>query len=184
MLEAAVTKWNFLKFAPGLVGGHCIGVDPYYLTLKAQSVGYDPQVILSDRQINDGMGAYVAQQTIKKLSLKKSLNERSKVLIMGVTFKENCSDIRNPRVEYIYNELQSFGLEVEVYDPLADVTEVEHEYGFRLVEDSDFDKYSAVILAVAHSVFKNLDWLKIRREVEVIFDVKSILPKDLCDSRL
>jgi UDP-N-acetyl-D-galactosamine dehydrogenase len=184
VLEAAGTKWNFLKFSPGLVGGHCIGVDPYYLTYKAESLGYHPQVILSGRKINDNMGAYVAQRTIKALSQKKQLNGSPRILIMGITFKENCPDIRNSRVIDIYRELEDYELEVEVYDPHANREEVKEEYDIELLEKADFDSYQAIVLAVAHESFKALDWSSISKNVPVIFDVKGLLPKDLVDLRL
>lgn len=183
VLAAAGTKWNFLKFFPGLVGGHCIGVDPYYLTYKAESLGYHPQVILSGRKINDNMGSYVAQRTIKLLSQKKKLDSKSRVLILGITFKENCPDIRNSRVIDIYNELKDYGVETHVFDPHADKEEVAHEYQINL-HDSISEKYEAVILAVAHNEFLDLDWSKIRSTSSVIFDVKGILPKEFVDSRL
>lgn len=184
VLAAAGTKWNFLKFSPGLVGGHCIGVDPFYLTYKAEELGYHPQVILSGRRINDDMGAYVAQRTIKLLSQKKRLNELSRVLILGITFKENCPDIRNSRVIDIYRELVDYGIETDVFDPNADAAEVFHEYAISLSESPEFTRYEAVILAVSHQEFLHLDWGAIRKQVSVIFDVKGFLSKELVDSRL
>ena len=184
VLEAAGTKWNFLKFSPGLVGGHCIGVDPYYLTYKAESVGYHPQVILAGRRINDNMGAYVAKELIKLLNKKAVLNQQTKVLILGITFKENCPDIRNSRVIDIYSELIDFGLSVDVMDTEADPQEVLEEYGIDLIPNPDFSKYEGLVLAVAHESFVNFDWKQTREQVEVIYDVKGLLPKDLSDSRL
>ena len=184
VLEAAGTKWNFLKFAPGLVGGHCIGVDPFYLTYKAEELGYHPQVILAGRKINDNMGAYVAQRTIKLLSQKKKLNQQTKVLILGITFKENCPDIRNSRVIDIYRELVDFGVDTDVFDPNADHAEVSAEYGLKMLSEPAYTSYEAIILAVAHDQFLELDWSSIRNNVSVIFDVKGLLPKEFVDSRL
>ncbi|MEQ9468777.1 MAG: nucleotide sugar dehydrogenase [Ekhidna sp.] len=183
VLEAAGTKWNFLPFRPGLVGGHCIGVDPYYLTQKAESVGYHPQVILSGRKINDQMGQYVAQRVIKLLGQKKRLDSNCKALIMGFTFKENCPDTRNTRVIDIYEELKTYGIEVDVYDPQADSIQVRHEYGLSLIDNLD-ENYDAIILAVSHAEFLKLDWEKLRNTCSVIFDVKSILPREIVDGRL
>lgn len=183
VLEAAGTKWNFLPFKPGLVGGHCIGVDPYYLTQRAESVGYQPQVILAGRKINDSMGAYVAQKVVKLLGEKQKLSSDASVLILGFTFKENCPDTRNTRVIDIYEELISYGLSPEVYDPQADAQQVEDEYGLRLATKMG-DKYDAIILAVAHREFVELEWEQIRNSTSVIYDVKSLLPKELVDGRL
>jgi len=173
VLEAAGTKWNFLPFRPGLVGGHCIGVDPYYLTYKAQEVGYNPEIILAGRRLNDNMGIYVAGQVIKLMIKKGQKIEGSKILVLGITFKENCPDIRNSRVIDVVRELQDFGCNVEVSDYWADTQEVEREYGLKLVEDSSADDYEAVVLAVAHDKYKNLN-IK-ATESRVIFDIKSIL---------
>lgn len=187
VLEAAGTKWNFLKFYPGLVGGHCIGVDPYYLTSKAESVGYHPQVILSGRRINDGMGMHVANQTVK-LMIKKNFNvNSSKVLVLGMTFKENCPDVRNSRVIDVINELKAFGCHVDVYDPHAIAEEVEHEYQLKPVAKDclqNLAKYTAIILAVAHNEFKDINWGQLKREQHVIFDVKGLLPMTMVDGRL
>lgn len=183
VLEAAGTKWNFLPFRPGLVGGHCIGVDPYYLTQKAESVGYHPQVILSGRKINDQMGQYVAQRVVKLLGQKQRLGSNCKALIMGFTFKENCPDTRNTRVIDIYEELKTYGIEVDVYDPQADSFQVKHEYGLNLI-DSPNKNYDAIILAVSHAEFLELDWKELRNNSSVIFDVKSILPREIVDGRL
>ena len=183
VLEAAGTKWNFLPFKPGLVGGHCIGVDPFYLTQKAESVGYHPQVILSGRKINDQMGQYVAQKVIKLLGLKNRLGNDSKVLILGFTFKENCPDTRNTRVIDIYQELVSYSISVDVYDPQADAKQVEEEYGFPLL-GAIRSGYDAIVLAVSHNEFLELNWDQIRKETPVIYDVKSLLPKRLVDGRL
>lgn len=176
VLEAAGTKWNFLKFYPGLVGGHCIGVDPYYLTYKAQEIGYHSKVILSGRQINDSMGAYVAKETIKHLiSTDKSL-KRTNVLIMGATFKENVTDIRNSKVVDILNELRSFSINVDVVDPHASSEELEHEYGFSLCEKPG-NKYDAVIVAVSHKEYLNLDenyFNSISAEHGLLVDIKGM----------
>ena len=184
VLEAAGTKWNFLKFSPGLVGGHCIGVDPFYLTYKAEELGYHPQVILSGRKINDGMGAFVAQQLIKRLSKVKLMNASTRVLILGITFKENCPDIRNSRVIDIYKELKEYGIEVDVHDPEANNDDVSQEYGFELIDKLFFNKYEAVVLAVAHDFYLKLEWKMIRSQVAMIYDVKSCLPKEIYDHRL
>jgi len=184
VLQAAGTKWNFLNFKPGLVGGHCIGVDPYYLTHKAEGLGYKPEVILAGRRLNDRMGQEIAQRTIRLMGLKKQLNPDTKVLILGITFKENCPDIRNSKVIDIIHELKSFNLEVEVHDPNADVEEVLHEYGFSLLSNFDPQNYAAIILAVSHDQFLKFDWSFIRRKVKVIFDVKGILDRSLSDARL
>ncbi|MEP4535146.1 MAG: nucleotide sugar dehydrogenase [Cyclobacteriaceae bacterium] len=184
VLEAAGTKWNFLKFSPGLVGGHCIGVDPYYLTHKSEELGYHPQVILAGRKINDNMGAYVAQKTVKLLSQKGNMTPSSRILIMGLTFKENCPDIRNTRVVDIYSELKSYNLAIDVFDPNVNPAEVKAEYGIDLKQDPEIASYEAVILAVGHRSFLKINWREIRQQVPVIFDVKGILDRDLVDSRL
>ncbi|WKN40726.1 Vi polysaccharide biosynthesis UDP-N-acetylglucosamine C-6 dehydrogenase TviB [Tunicatimonas pelagia] len=183
VLEAAGTKWNFLPFRPGLVGGHCIGVDPFYLTHKAESVGYHPQVILAGRRINDNMGIFVANKLVKLLSQKGSAIRDANVLMLGITFKENCPDIRNSRVIDIIRELQSFGINVEVYDLLADNEEVLHEYGLSLVENLQ-DTYDGIVIAVGHEAFQEIDWAKYRESGAVIYDVKSFLNKELVDNRL
>lgn len=182
VLEAAGTKWNFLPFKPGLVGGHCIGVDPYYLTHKAQSLGYTPEVILAGRRINDNMGKYVAQETVKLMCQNKTDLSKAKVLILGITFKENCPDVRNTRVVDIIDEFDQFNIETHVYDPLADKVEVKEEYDIELIRDLKED-YSAIILAVAHSVFDDLDWRKIKGDA-IVFDVKGILPKSIANASL
>ncbi len=183
VLEAAGTKWNFLKFQPGLVGGHCIGVDPYYLTHKAQSIGHNPEIILAGRRINDGMGSYIASRVIKKLIAKGNSVAQSKVLILGITFKENCPDIRNSKVVDIIDELKSYQLDVDVYDPLASEIEVQDEYSISLLNDIGGD-YEAIVLAVAHSEFKSLDWRKLTSNNPVVFDVKAFLSDDLATERL
>ena len=180
VLEAAGTKWNFLPFKPGLVGGHCIGVDPYYLTHKAQEVGYNPEIILAGRRLNDNMGIYVANQIIKLMIKKGQKIEGAKVLVLGITFKENCPDIRNSRVIDVIRELQDFGCDVEVSDYWADGEEVKREYNLDLVKDANFNDYEAVVLAVAHDEYKKLDIAP--NSEKVIFDIKSML-KD-SDGRL
>ncbi|WP_151943794.1 Vi polysaccharide biosynthesis UDP-N-acetylglucosamine C-6 dehydrogenase TviB [Aliarcobacter butzleri] len=179
VLAAAGTKWNFLPFRPGLVGGHCIGVDPYYLTHKAQSIGYNPEIILAGRRLNDNMGIYVANQVIKLMIKKGHKIEGSKVLVLGITFKENCPDIRNSRVIDVIEELQEFGCNIDVYDPWADTKEVEHEYSLKLIKELNTDKYEAIVLAVAHNEFKQL---KLKTNENIVFDIKSIL--DETDGRL
>jgi UDP-N-acetyl-D-galactosamine dehydrogenase len=187
VLEAAATKWNFLKFYPGLVGGHCIGVDPYYLTHKAESLGYHPQVILSGRRINDSMGSHVASQTVK-LMIKKNINVGlSKVLVLGMTFKENCPDVRNSRSIDVIKELKDFGCSVDVYDPHAIAEEVVHEYGVVPVGAqclSRLSDYNSIVLTVAHNEFKDIPWDKIDKNKQVVFDVKGLLPRDMVDGRL
>ena len=173
VLEAAGTKWNFLKFKPGLVGGHCIGVDPYYLTHKAQEVGYNPEIILAGRRLNDNMGIYVANQVIKLMIKKGHKIEGSNVLILGITFKENCPDIRNSRVIDVIRELQEFGCYIDVSDYWADADEVEHEYNLSLQKEPNLSSYDAVVLAVAHNNYRHLE---LNNEKQVIFDIKSILP--------
>lgn len=185
VLEAAGTKWNFLNFRPGLVGGHCIGVDPYYLAQKAQEVGYHPEIILAGRRLNDGMGAYVAGEVVK-LMLKAGRQVRgAKALILGITFKENCPDIRNTRVVDIYHELRTYGMEVDIFDPWASREEVQHEYGLDIISQYPADNgYEAIILAVAHDAFRNIDILTHRQKGTIIYDVKGILPKEWVDARL
>lgn len=179
VLAAAGTKWNFLPFRPGLVGGHCIGVDPYYLTHKAQSIGYNPEIILAGRRLNDNMGIYVANQVIKLMIKKGHKIEGSKVLVLGITFKENCPDIRNSRVIDVIEELQEFGCNIDIYDPWADTKEVEHEYNLKLIKELNIAKYEAIVLAVAHNEFKQLE---LKTNNNVVFDIKSIL--DETDGRL
>lgn len=184
VLEAAGTKWNFLPFRPGLVGGHCIGVDPYYLTHKAQEVGYNPEIILAGRRLNDNMGMYVANQVLKLMIQKEHKVAGAKVLVLGITFKENCPDIRNSRVIDVIQELKEFGTDVEVYDPWANNKEVQREYGLSLIDNSGLKikNYNAVILAVAHNEFKNLDLRT--TDDQVLFDIKSFIDNDDVDGRL
>ena len=174
VLEAAGTKWNFLPFRPGLVGGHCIGVDPYYLTHKAQEVGYNPEIILAGRRLNDNMGIYVANQVIKLMIKKGQKIEGAKILVLGITFKENCPDIRNSRVIDVIRELQDFGCEVQVSDYWADKEEVKREYNLDLLENTNLntDNFDAIILAVSHNEYKNLS---LKNPKQVIFDIKSVL---------
>ncbi len=179
VLEAAGTKWNFLPFKPGLVGGHCIGVDPYYLTHKAQQVGYNPEIILAGRRLNDNMGIYVANQVIKLMIKKGYKIEGSKVLILGITFKENCPDIRNSRVIDVIEELQEFGCDITVSDYWADADEVKREYNLDLNNNVNYDDYEAVVLAVAHDKFRDI---KLDNPNQIVYDIKSIL--DNSDGRL
>lgn len=183
VLEAAGTKWNFLPFRPGLVGGHCIGVDPYYLTHKAEAVGYHPQVILSGRRINDNMGIVISNQIIKLLVQKGITVKGSKSLIMGITFKENCPDIRNSRVVDVISELSSFGLDVDVYDPHANSSEVFAEYNLSL-KDKIVEKYDSVVLAVAHEEFREFQYGNHLNSPGVLYDIKGMLDKKFVDKRL
>lgn len=187
VLEAAGSKWNFLPFRPGLVGGHCIGVDPYYLTHKAQAIGYHPEIILAGRRLNDSMGFYVAKQVIKLMVQRDQLSSRSRALILGLTFKENCPDLRNTRVVDMVGELRSFGIGVDVYDPWADPTEAEREYGIQLVPAPEAGIYDAIILAVAHREFAQWGAAAIRafgNPKAVLYDIKHVLPADAVDGRL
>ncbi|HEX4479613.1 MAG TPA: nucleotide sugar dehydrogenase, partial [Rudaea sp.] len=187
VLDAAGTKWNFLPFRPGLVGGHCIGVDPYYLTHKAQQIGYHPEVILSGRRINDGMGAHVAQRVIHQMVQRRMHVAQANVLVLGLAFKENCPDLRNTRVIDVIAELRNYAANVDVYDPWVDADEAQHEYGLQLVQTPDEKKYDAIILAVAHKQFVTLGAAGIRafgKPECVLFDVKQVLPKNECDDRL
>ena len=183
VLEAAGTKWNFLPFKPGLVGGHCIGVDPYYLTYKAEGLGYRPEVILSGRRINDNMGIHVANAVIKQMARHDLPINKSQILVLGLTFKENCPDIRNSKVVDVIRELESFGAEVDVFDPHADAEEVKHEYGFDLTP-ALHKVYHAVVLAVGHDQFKTMSWDTIRGPRTIVYDVKGILPKSTVTARL
>ena len=187
VLEAAGTKWNFLPFRPGLVGGHCIGVDPYYLTHKAQQVGYHPEMILSGRRINDGMGAYVVSQLVKQMIKRRIHVEGARVLVMGLTFKENCPDLRNTRVVDIISELADYNVAVDVFDPQVNPREAEAEYGVRPVAQPEAGTYDATILAVAHREFSELGVEGIRawgKPEHVLFDLKYLLPKEAVDLRL
>ncbi len=187
VLEAAGTKWNFLPFRPGLVGGHCIGVDPYYLTYKAQEIGYNPEVILSGRRINDGMGPHVAECVIKLMLQKKVHVVDAKILILGFTFKENCPDIRNTRVIDIVNEFATYHSQVDIYDPWIAIDEANAEYNASFLPDLPSTKYDAIILAVNHDEFKNLGAEKIHalgKKNHILFDVKNALPRNQVDGRL
>ena len=187
VLEAAGSKWNFLPFRPGLVGGHCIGVDPYYLTHKAQAIGYHPEMILAGRRINDSMGHYVAHETIKLMIKRGMPIAGARALVLGLTFKENCPDLRNTRVVDIVAELQSFGVQVDVHDPWIDAAEAEHEYGIHPASDPEAGTYDAIIIAVAHRQFRDLGIEGIRRfgrPGAVVYDVKYLFPADAVDGRL
>lgn len=186
VLEAAGTKWNFLPFKPGLVGGHCIGVDPYYLAQKAQESGYYPEIILAGRRINDSMGSFVASEIVKKMVQKDIPVKGAKTLLLGFTFKENCPDVRNTRVIDIYQDLVEFGLDVTVYDPWVNQEEVHQEYGIKVSNtESVLDtKYSAIILAVSHREFLEIEFNNIKDDVSVLFDIKGFLPQNLIDARL
>jgi UDP-N-acetyl-D-galactosamine dehydrogenase len=187
VLEAAGTKWNFLPFRPGLVGGHCIGVDPYYLTHKAQSVGYHPEMILAGRRLNDGMGEYVVSQLVKKMLKKKIHVEGANVLVMGLTFKENCPDLRNTRVVDIVAELEEYNVNVDVVDPWCSSEEAQAEYGIALQDKPETGNYDAIVIAVAHNEFKELGAHKIRtlgKDTHVLYDLKYVLDKSDVDMRL
>jgi len=186
VLTAAATKWNFLKFSPGLVGGHCIGVDPYYLAQKAKDVGYNPEIILAGRKMNDSMGSYVAQETVKLMIDKGISIKGSNTLVLGITFKENCPDIRNSRVIDIIREFKTYKVNIDVYDPWADIDTVKQEYNLNLINNASLLKrnYDAIVLAVSHKEFLSLDLEKLISVTGVIFDVKSFYPKSNTDSRL
>lgn len=187
VLQAAGTKWNFLPFRPGLVGGHCIGVDPYYLTHKAQSIGYHPEIILAGRRLNDGMGAYVVSQLVKGMLKRRIQVEGSRVLVMGLTFKENCPDLRNTRVVDIVEELREFNVCADVYDPWIDAQESEHEYGITPVKMLKKNTYDAIIIAVAHDQFKNMGAKEIRalgKLEHVLYDLKYVVAREESDLRL
>jgi len=187
VLKAAGTKWNFLPFRPGLVGGHCIGVDPYYLTHKAESIGYHPQVILAGRRINDGMGSYVVGQLVKQMIKRRIQVDGASILVLGLAFKENCPDLRNTKVIDIVNELADYNVNVDVYDPWVSVEGARHEYGITPVDALVAGKYDAVVLAVAHREFKDIGAAGIRRlgkKNHVLFDLKCLLPKGEADIRL
>lgn len=187
VLQAAGTKWNFLPFRPGLVGGHCIGVDPYYLTHKAQAIGYHPEIILAGRRLNDSMGGYVVSQLVKAMTKKRIYVEGARVLVMGLTFKENCPDLRNTRVVDIVKELGEYNVAVDVYDPWVEKEEAEHEYGITPVETPQAGKYDAVILAVSHERFVKMGADEIRKlgkPAHILYDLKYVLPADASDLRL
>ncbi|WP_180186106.1 Vi polysaccharide biosynthesis UDP-N-acetylglucosamine C-6 dehydrogenase TviB [Acinetobacter sp. YH01008] len=187
VLQAAGTKWNFLPFRPGLVGGHCIGVDPYYLTHKAQSIGYHPEIILAGRRLNDGMGAYVVTQLVKAMIKKKIQVEGAKVLVLGLSFKENCPDIRNTKIIDIVNELTEYNIVADVYDPWVDASEAQHEYGINPVKNVEQGQYDAVILAVAHDQFKAMGAEALRalgKPAHILYDLKYVLDQSESDLRL
>lgn len=184
VIDAAASKWNFIKLSPGLVGGHCISVDPYYLIQKAQVYGVLPRVMSNAKRLNDGMGAYVANQTIKAMNKKGVMVKDANILILGITFKENCPDIRNTKVVDIYSTLSEYTSNITVYDPWADVECVKREYGINIVRDLPKEKFDAVILAVAHKEFLNLDIKSLVKEVGVVYDVKGILDRNIIDERL
>ncbi|MCG9714977.1 Vi polysaccharide biosynthesis UDP-N-acetylglucosamine C-6 dehydrogenase TviB [Shewanella insulae] len=187
VLEAAGTKWNFLPFRPGLVGGHCIGVDPYYLTHKAQSVGYHPEMILAGRRLNDGMGQYVVSQLVKNMLKKRIHVEGANVLVMGLTFKENCPDLRNTKVVDIVSELNEYNINVDIVDPWCSNDEAEHEYGLSLCEELKVNHYDAIIMAVAHNEFREMGAEAIHtlgKADHVLYDLKYVLPKENVDMRL
>jgi len=179
VLEAAGTKWNFLPFKPGLVGGHCIGVDPYYLAQKAQEHGYHPEIILAGRRLNDGMGDYVASEIVKCMIKKNIQVNESKVLILGITFKENCPDVRNTKVVDLVYALKDYGANIAIHDPWADEQEVINEYGLMSLKSLPNEKFDAVVLTVAHSKFKDLDILSLKKEKAIVYDLKNLLPKNI-----
>jgi UDP-N-acetyl-D-galactosamine dehydrogenase len=187
VLQAAGTKWNFLPFRPGLVGGHCIGVDPYYLTHKAQEIGYHPEMILSGRRINDNMSLYVAER-VAQLMVKKRIHVNgAKILVMGLTFKENCPDLRNSKVADVVRELAKYGANVDVFDPWVDIDEAEHEYGIRPIKKPLQGEYDAVVMAVAHNEFRKMGLKKVRalaKKKHVLFDIKYVFKTDEVDGRL
>ena len=184
VLTAAGTKWNFLPFKPGLVGGHCIGVDPYYLAQKAQEFGYHPEIILAGRRLNDSMGQYIASEVVKKMLQNDSRVKGANVLVLGVTFKENCPDVRNTKVVDVVHNLKEFGAKVTIHDPWANPEEITHEYNLDTTQELPNEKFDAIILAVAHDEFKDLDINSLLNENGIVYDVKNFLPKDQVDARL
>jgi UDP-N-acetyl-D-galactosamine dehydrogenase len=187
VLRAAGSKWNFLPFRPGLVGGHCIGVDPYYLTHKAQEIGYHPEMILAGRRLNDNMAIYVAEQVVRLMSSRKIHVKGSRVLVLGVTFKENCPDIRNSKIVDVIRELGKLGARVDIYDPWADPGETRHEYGIKLLREPKESTYDAVLMAVAHDQFKQMGIRSVRRfgkPKHVVYDIKYVFPASATDGRL
>ena len=184
VIEAAATKWNFLPFKPGLVGGHCIGVDPYYLTYKAESLGYHPAVVSSGRKVNDQMGVFVASKLIKLMIQKGIRIKDSNILILGITFKENCSDVRNTKVVDVYNELKTYNTNVDVFDPWANKKEVQDEFKISLIENWEQKHYEAIVFAVAHNEFKNISFSKLSSNSTVIYDTKGFIKRNLIDGRL
>jgi UDP-N-acetyl-D-galactosamine dehydrogenase len=187
VLKAAGTKWNFLPFRPGLVGGHCIGVDPYYLTHKAEQLGHHPQIILAGRRLNDGMGAYVASQMVKAMLRRRIHVDGARVLVMGLTFKENCPDLRNTRVVDVVRELEDYGVAVDVHDPLADPGEAAREYGLELTAEPRPGTYDGIVLAVAHAPYRTMGSARLRslgRDPHVLYDLKHLLAAEESDLRL
>jgi UDP-N-acetyl-D-galactosamine dehydrogenase len=185
VLEAAATKWNFLPFKPGLVGGHCIGVDPFYLAQKAQQFGYHPEIILAGRRMNDSIGKYVALEIVKLLIKNDVQVKGANVLMLGITFKENCPDIRNTKAIDIYHELNQFDINVDVYDPYANVEEVNHEYQIKSFRKlPDLNQYKVVLLAVAHNEFKSFDFQQMKDDGMLIYDVKGFINREIVDARL
>ena len=184
VLAAAGTKWNFLNFKPGLVGGHCIGVDPYYLAQKAQEAGYHPEIILAGRRLNDSMGEYVAKRIVKLLIKNKITVYTSKILILGITFKENCPDVRNTKIVDVVTALQDYGIEIYIYDSWASPEAVMHEYGIVTTNKLPTEKYDAVVLAVSHDEFLKLDLSTLKKEKAIVYDVKGVLDLDLIDGKL
>ena len=184
VIEAASSKWNFIKLSPGLVGGHCISVDPYYLIQKAQVYGVLPRVMSNARRLNDGMGAYVADQTIRLMNKKGVMVKDAKILLLGITFKENCPDVRNTKVADIAHTLKEYTQNITIYDPWANADRVRREYNVEITNELPNDKYDAIILAVAHKDFQNLDLKALQKENCVVYDVKGVLPRDIIDGRL
>jgi UDP-N-acetyl-D-galactosamine dehydrogenase len=184
VLEAASTKWNFLPFKPGLVGGHCIGVDPYYLAQKAQEVGYHPEIILAGRRLNDSMGEYVATEVLKLMVQNNITIKGSKILMLGITFKENCPDIRNTKAIDVYRNLESFNMDIDVYDPWADQEEVKKEYGIKTVKELNDNSYDAIIHVVAHKEFLELNLENLKKETSIVYDVKGTLDEKQINKRL
>jgi len=179
VLEAAGTKWNFLKFKPGLVGGHCIGVDPYYLAQKAQEVGYHPEIILAGRKLNDSMGEYIASRVVKLMIKKEIPVNKASVLMLGITFKENCPDVRNTKIVDVVHAFREYGIKITIYDPWANPSEVKHEYNLETTQNVPQEKFDAIVLAVAHNQFKSLDLQSIKKEKSVVYDVKGVLTENV-----
>ena len=184
VLEAAGTKWNFLPFKPGLVGGHCIGVDPYYLAQKAQENGYHPEIILAGRRLNDGMGSYVASQIVKCMIKKNIPVNGARVLILGITFKENCPDVRNTKAVDLVNALKDYGTNITIHDPWASEDEVMHEFGLKSSNILPKGKFDAVVLTVSHNIFKEINILSLKNKKGIIYDVKNFINKSLVDGKL
>jgi UDP-N-acetyl-D-galactosamine dehydrogenase len=184
VLEAAGTKWNFLNFKPGLVGGHCIGVDPYYLAQKAQEAGYHPEIILAGRRLNDSMGEYVASRVVKLMIKNEIPVNNSKLLMLGITFKENCPDVRNTKIVDVIAALKEYGIQVEIYDPWANPSEVQHEYKLTTTNVLPNNKYDAIVLGVSHKEFINLDLSPLKKSKSIVYDVKGVLDNNQIDGKL